>query len=80
MDDKRVNIGIIGPSGAGKVGKSLESLYLMGALARTFSEPIDRPMAKKCTRAKGNTGKYGKKCKHGGSCDGYKSQCRFATY
>lgn len=44
------------------------------------SGPRERPVSKKCTRAKGNSTKYGKKCRHGGSCDGYKKPCKFAIY
>ena len=40
----------------------------------------ERPVAKKCKRAAGNTKKYGTKCRYGGSCDGYKKPCKFAIY
>lgn len=78
MDDMRnAKIGIVGE---GRPSKALASLYMMGALASTFSEPMPRPEVKVCTRAKGNTRTYGTKCKHGGSCDGTKPRCRFAIY
>ena len=43
-------------------------------------EPQSRPLAQVCKRAKGNKSKYGVKCRHSGSCDGYKKPCKFAIY
>jgi len=59
--------------------KSLYSLGILGSLAEImYHEPTYNPV-KICTKAKGNKLNYGKKCKHGGSCDGTK-KCRFAIY
>ena len=72
---------IVGGAGVGrKQSKAMETLYMAAALSSTFSEPQSRPLAQVCKRAKGNKSKYGVKCRHGGSCDGYKKPCKFAIY
>lgn len=58
--------------------KSQEMLAMMSALSMVYDEPA-RQLSKVCKHAKGNNKTFGKKCKHGGSCDGTK-RCRFAIY
>ena len=60
------------------MSKLLSTLLAIEMMTNSSAQ-IERPIQKVCKRAKGN-GKYGVKCKHGGSCEDTRPRCRFAIY